>query len=97
MKNSTSSEHQKKRQSSWNNRLSYVGLPLAIRFSEVGFKVVGFDIDHRKVKMLNEGKSYIEHIPVDGISRMLDHGFLATTDFEKSLRLMRFSFVYQLL
>ena len=33
--------------------------------------------------MLNEGKSYIEHIPVDGISRMLDHGFLATTDFEK--------------
>ena len=32
---------------------------------------------------MNEGKSYIEHIPVDGISRMLDHGFLATTDFEK--------------
>ena len=83
MKNSTSSEHQKKDKVVGIIGLGYVGLPLAIRFSEVGFKVVGFDIDHRKVKMLNEGKSYIEHIPVDGISRMLDHGFLATTDFEK--------------
>ena len=83
MKNSTSSEHQKKDKVVGIIGLGYVGLPLAIRFSEVGFKVVGFDIDYRKVKMLNENKSYIEHIPVDDISRMLEQGFLATADFEK--------------
>jgi len=30
--------------------LGYVGLPLALRFSEVGFKVTGFDIDLEKIK-----------------------------------------------
>ena len=39
--------------------LGYVGLPLSIRFSEEGFKVLGFDIDEEKVKLLNSGKSYI--------------------------------------
>ena len=42
--------------------LGYVGLPLAIRFSEVGYKVIGFDIDDKKVDMLNRGESYIKHI-----------------------------------
>ena len=61
--------------------LGYVGLPLAIRFAEVGFKVIGFDIDERKVKMLNNGKSYIKHIYEDDISGMSDQGFMATMDF----------------
>jgi len=51
--------------------LGYVGLPLAIRFSEEGFRVVGFDIDDSKVKMLNNGKSYIKHIYEDDISVMI--------------------------
>ena len=42
--------------------LGYVGLPLAIRFSEEKFKVVGFDTDATKVYMLNDGKSFINHI-----------------------------------
>ena len=63
--------------------LGYVGLPLAIRFAEVGFKVIGFDIDERKVKMLNNGKSYIKHINEGDISGMGEQGFIATTDFEK--------------
>lgn len=63
--------------------LGYVGLPLAIRFSEVGFKVIGFDIDDSKVKMLNNGKSYIKHINEDDISAMGEQGFIATTDFAK--------------
>ena len=42
--------------------LGYVGLPLAIRFSEEGFKTIGFDIDKEKVDLLNNGKSYIKHI-----------------------------------
>ena len=63
--------------------LGYVGLPLAIRFSEEGFRVVGFDIDDSKVKMLNNGKSYIKHIYEDDISGMIEQGFIATIDFVK--------------
>src|SRR5665648_204952 len=40
----------------------YVGLPLALLFSEEGFSVVGFDVDPAKVEMLNRGESYIRHI-----------------------------------
>ena len=35
--------------------LGYVGLPLVLRFGEVGFRVVGFDIDAAKIKQLNDG------------------------------------------
>lgn len=63
--------------------LGYVGLPLAIRYSEVGYKVLGVDIDDEKVKSLNSGKSFIEHISNESISTMLERGFEATTDFEK--------------
>lgn len=43
--------------------LGYVGLPLVLRFCEVGFPVLGFDTDPRKVEMLSRGESYIKHIP----------------------------------
>jgi UDP-N-acetyl-D-glucosamine dehydrogenase len=43
--------------------LGYVGLPLVLRFCEVGFPVLGFDTDARKVELLNRGESYIKHIP----------------------------------
>ena len=42
--------------------LGYVGLPLAIRFSQENFKTIGFDIDELKINILNKGKSYIKHI-----------------------------------
>ena len=42
--------------------LGYVGLPLAIRFSEEGFKTIGLDIDTEKIDKLNRGESYIRHI-----------------------------------
>jgi len=32
--------------------LGYVGIPLLLRFSEVGFRVLGFDIDPGKVVKL---------------------------------------------
>jgi UDP-N-acetyl-D-glucosamine dehydrogenase len=63
--------------------LGYVGLPLAIRFSEEGFKVIGFDIDDSKVDLLNNQKSYISHIEEELIGNMLEQGFMATTDFTK--------------
>ncbi|WP_246786669.1 NAD(P)-binding domain-containing protein, partial [Bradyrhizobium sp. USDA 3458] len=42
--------------------LGYVGLPLMLRYSDVGYKVIGFDIDQSKVDALRAGRSYIEHI-----------------------------------
>jgi len=63
--------------------LGYVGLPLAIRFSEEGFQTIGFDIDAEKVKLLNSGKSYIKHINADAISAIANDGFKATSDFIK--------------
>ena len=43
--------------------MGYVGLPLALRYAEVGYGVLGIDIDPAKVQALNAGRSYIEHIP----------------------------------
>lgn len=61
--------------------LGYVGIPLALRISEVGFPVIGFDIMESRVEGLNAGKSPIKHIPSAEISNMCAAGFKATTDF----------------
>jgi len=63
--------------------LGYVGLPLLLRFSEVGYKVTGFDIDNQKTDKLNQGQSYIEHISSRRIIEALENNFEATTDFSK--------------
>ena len=61
--------------------LGYVGLPLVIRFSEVGIETVGFDIDKSKINKLNNGKSYIKHIDSNSIKSANQNGFKATNDF----------------
>ena len=55
--------------------------PLALRYAEAGYKVVGFDIDATKVDDLSSGKSYIQHIPDEKIGKAVQRGFSATTDF----------------
>lgn len=64
--------------------LGYVGLPLMLRYIEVGYQVLGFDIDVEKVEALNAGRSYIEHISSDMVSHASQHGFSATTDFSRA-------------
>ncbi|MBH3432483.1 nucleotide sugar dehydrogenase [Pseudomonas citronellolis] len=64
--------------------LGYVGLPLALRFAEVGVRVIGFDIDSEKVHKLNAGQSYIERLGADQITQALQTGFEATDDFSRS-------------
>lgn len=64
--------------------LGYVGLPLIMRYCEVGYKVIGFDIDQMKVDALSKGRSYIEHIKSDSIRTALDQGFEVTTDFRRT-------------
>jgi len=66
--------------------LGYVGLPLVLRFAEMGFPVLGFDTDAQKVEKLNRGESYIKHISSEDI-RALTEGagrrFTATPDMTR--------------
>ena len=65
--------------------LGYVGLPLMLRFVEVGYKVLGIDIDEKKVAFLNQGNSPIEHIPAEKIGQAVQsNAFRATTNFSES-------------
>lgn len=64
--------------------LGYVGLPLCAVFRRAGFRVLGFDIDSAKTEALNQGRSYIGHIPGERIREMLADGmFEATPDFAR--------------
>ena len=63
--------------------LGYVGLPLMLRYADIGYTVLGFDIDADKVAQLNQGTSYIEHIPAHKIAAACQAGFEATTDFSR--------------
>ncbi|WP_459481319.1 nucleotide sugar dehydrogenase [Clostridium saccharoperbutylacetonicum] len=42
--------------------LGYVGLPLAVEFAKSGYKVLGFDIQEKKVNMINNGENYISDV-----------------------------------
>lgn len=62
--------------------LGYVGLPLVKTFLNKGFGVLGFDIDEKKVEMLNQAKSYIKHFTAEELKIFLEKKkFQATTDF----------------
>jgi len=63
--------------------LGYVGLPLALLFSEERFPVTGFDIDSRKVSCLANSESYIARIPSTEIERAKSSGFCATADYSR--------------
>lgn len=64
--------------------LGYVGIPLALRYADVGYKVLGFDIDQEKADKIASGKTYIKHIPDETIKAAVDKGFQATTDFSRA-------------
>lgn len=63
--------------------LGYVGLPLALRFAEVGVRVTGFDVDPLKPQKLAAGESYINYIPAEAIRAATAADFTATTDFTR--------------
>ena len=65
--------------------LGYVGLPLGLQFARSrGVRVLGLDVDARKVSALNAGRSYIRHIPAGEIQKLVRAGkFSAATDFAK--------------
>ncbi len=63
--------------------LGYVGLPLALLYSEQKFAVTGFDIDQRKVDTLAQGGSYIYRITPVEIQAAQKNGFSATSDYSR--------------
>lgn len=62
--------------------LGYVGLPLAVEKAKAGFKTIGFDVQKKKVDMVNAGTNYIGDVVDDDLKRIVEAGMLqATSDF----------------
>lgn len=66
--------------------LGYVGLPLAVEFAKVGFHVIGYDVDERKITKLNSGESYIPDIPTQQLRPLVESGHLRATANSDELR-----------
>lgn len=63
--------------------LGYVGLPLVKTFLKAGFKVFGFDVDQKKVSLLNRSRSYIKHVTGRDLKPFIEKKeFRATSDFK---------------
>ena len=60
--------------------LGYVGLPVLIEASASGVRCVGLDLDSDKVSALAAGRSYIDDISDDQVTRALAGGASFTTD-----------------
>src|SRR4051812_17028249 len=58
----------------------YVGLPVAMRASEVGFAVVGYELDRRRVQALRTGRSFVEDVSDERLAAAIDRGYVATDD-----------------
>lgn len=60
--------------------LGYIGLPRCIQFARKGFKVIGFDVDLNKIKLLKSKKSYLTTIKDEQLD-LIDKKFFVTNDF----------------
>ncbi len=65
--------------------LGYVGLPLALGFTEKGFKVTGYDIDTERINKIKEGVSYVDDIPSNDVKKMIRTGRFQATSEEGAL------------
>lgn len=64
--------------------LGYVGLPLMGAFWDAGLPVIGFDVDARKIEMLEGGQTYLKHLGEDFVARMADSPrFEVSADFDR--------------
>lgn len=62
--------------------LGYVGLPLAVEKAKAGYKTIGFDVQNKKVELVNQGHNYIGDVVDDDLKDLVANGMLkATTDF----------------
>src|SRR5436190_20365249 len=64
--------------------LGYVGLPLLHAFHNAGFRVIGFDVDPKKIDALRRGENYLKHLGPGMVKEMNSRGrFEATADFSR--------------
>ncbi|PLV59297.1 nucleotide sugar dehydrogenase [Thermotoga sp. KOL6] len=64
--------------------LGYVGLPLAVEKAKAGYKVIGFDIQKKRVDMVNQGINYIGDVVDEELKDLVEKGMIrATTDFSE--------------
>jgi UDP-N-acetyl-D-glucosamine dehydrogenase len=66
--------------------LGYVGLPLALRFSECGFRVIGIDTDAERMAQLGKGQTYIARYGPERIANALKRGFHPTNEFAEAAK-----------
>jgi len=60
--------------------MGYVGLPLAIEFARVGFKVTGIDVDSKKVAGIRAGRSHVSDVPSAVVKEMVRKRRLTVQD-----------------
>src|SRR5450631_246916 len=65
--------------------IGYVGLPLVVELARAGFRVTGFDHDAGKVKLLAEGRSYIEDVASNDLAPYVKSGKLSASTDERVL------------
>ncbi|WP_324667971.1 nucleotide sugar dehydrogenase [Geochorda subterranea] len=65
----------------------YVGLPLALRLAEVGFRTFGFDTDSTRASALQQGHSYVVDVPDKRVRMALSSGYYTPTSDASVLRL----------
>src|SRR5699024_7737288 len=64
--------------------LGYVGLPLAVEKAKAGYRVIGFDIQQKRVDMVNQGINYVGDVVDEELSQIVGDGkFRATTDYSE--------------
>ena len=68
--------------------LGYVGLPLSMAFGEAGFRVLGLDIDARKIEAIGRGECYFRHLDGEPLARLAGEGrLIASQDFARAAEL----------
>lgn len=64
--------------------LGYVGLPLAVEKAKAGYKVIGLDVQQKRVNLVNKGINYIGDVVDSDLDEMVQSGYLrATTDYSE--------------
>ena len=56
--------------------LGYVGLPLAVEKAKAGFRTIGFDVQDKKVDMVNQGYNYIGDVVDNELKELVEQGML---------------------
>jgi len=68
--------------------LGYVGLPLALEFGKVGFRVIGYDVSQTVVDGVMRGESHIKDVPSAEVAALVAAGKLEATTDESRMREM---------